>query len=144
MKLCKREVYPDQAYSLHDASVINILKDGKDLVLEMDCGYVDIKNDTVVYGNIRLKDVSFDDSFVYLMTYKNTLCGNPGKFKGNKMELEKFIKKFTKDKDKIDILGENQAYRTLNLSGYLMRKDKIKEIILDIYYRGDFIYEIKE
>lgn len=144
MKIYKREKYSDQAYSLHDASIINIYRDGDDLVLETDYGYVDIKNNTMVYGNIRIKDVSFDDSYVYTMAYKKVLCGNPGKFKGKKMELGKFIKKFKKTEDKVEIVEESQAYRRINLSGFIMKKDKIKEIFLDIYYLGDFVYEIEE
>lgn len=144
MKTYKNQEIKDGEYSLHDANIIDIYMDGDDLILVTSSGYVDLRENKQVDGNIRIKDISLEDSYVYLMEYKKVLCGNPGKFIGEKMRLKKFLKKFKKSQDHIDIIDEYHAYMTLSLGGFFTHKEKIKEIKLDLFYRGDLLYELIE
>ncbi|MDD7306190.1 MAG: hypothetical protein PUG67_06345 [Peptoniphilaceae bacterium] len=144
MKKYIRERALQQKYSLHDANIIDIYIDKNDLILETDEGYIDIENDRQVKGKIRIEDISFDNSYVYLLTYKKVLCGNPGKFKGEKMLLKKFIKKFKKGKDHLDIIEESDLYKTIKLQAFYTHKSNIKEANFEIFYRGDFVYELED
>lgn len=134
----------DLEFSLHDANIIDIYKDKNDLILESDYGFVDLRSNMQVDGNIRIQEISLEDSYVYLLTYKKVLCGNLGKFTGEKMTLKKFLKKFQKAKGHIDIIDEYHAYQILSLGGFFTHKSQIKEIKIDFFYRGDIVYQIEE
>lgn len=143
MKTYTRQTLKDERFSLHYANIINIYLDDKDLLLESDYGYSDLLNNRQIDGNIRIKEVSLEDSYVYLMEYTKVLCGNPGKFTGEKMTLKKFLKKFKKGQDHFEIIDEYHAYKSSSLTGFFNHKSKIKEIRIDIYYHGDFDYELE-
>ncbi len=95
MKEYKRN-YTNQRFSLHDANIIDIDfdYDNNDLIFKTQYGYVNIDKNEMVVGEIILKDVSLEDSYVYIKEYKNVLAGNVGSFVGEKMELQNFISAF--------------------------------------------------
>ena len=140
----KRESLPNFRYSLHDASLINIEVQGQDLILKTDYGFVNIEKNQQVDGDIILQEISLEDSYVHLMEFKKVLCGNPGNFSGEKIQMSDFLEKYKKDHIKIDIMGEYCGFRTLFIRGYLSLKDEIYEIHMELYYEGDFIYQIKD
>lgn len=72
MKTYKNQEIKDGEYSLHDANIIDIYMDGDDLILVTSSGYVDLRENKQVDGNIRIKDISLEDSYVYLMEYKKS------------------------------------------------------------------------
>lgn len=45
-----------------------------------------------------------------------------------------------------DLIDEYDGYRTFVMSGFLAKKGEYREeleVIFEIYYRGNFIYELK-
>ncbi|MDO5018585.1 MAG: hypothetical protein Q4E02_04730 [Lagierella massiliensis] len=133
----------EQRFSLHDSHIIDFKLLGNDLYLYTDYGYADIVLNNMVDGDIIIKDVQLEDSYVYIMEYENVLCGNPGLFRGEKLTLENFLINY-KDNLNIDIVSDYEGYKTVFLNGYLSRDDKIYEIQLEIFYFGKFIYRVKE
>lgn len=144
MKTYKNIEIKQRDFSLHDTNIIDVYMDGDDLILKTSSGYVNLVENKQVDGNIRIKDISLEDSYVYLMKYEKVLCGNPGKFTGEKLRLKKFLKKFKEGQDHFDIIDEYYGYMSLSFGGFFTHKDKIKEIRLDLFYRGDLIYEVEE
>ena len=145
MKEYKRK-HLDQRFSLHDANIIDIEYDYEtnDLIFKTQYGFVDINKNEMVEGEIILKDVSLEDSYVYILEYKNVLAGNVGSFVGEKMELQNFISAFYAKFKNIDVVSEYDSYKTYMLTGFLSRGDEHLEVNIEIFYCGDFLYRITE
>lgn len=145
MKEYKRK-YTDQRFSLHDANIIDIDfdLDSHDLIFKTQYGFVDIKENEMVKGEIILKDVSLEDSYVYIMEYKNVLAGNVGSFVGEKMDLQNFISAFYTKFKNIDVVSEYDSYKTYLLTGFLSRGNEDLEVNIEIFYHGDFLYRVIE
>lgn len=141
-----REKSPNFKFSLHDAKIIDIGYDyGENrLIFKTQSGFIDVERNEMVEGEIILKGVSWDDSYVYIMEYKNVLTGNVGSFVGEKMYLGNFIDAFYSKFGSFDVMSEYDSYMTYMLSGFLKRGNEDLEANIEIFYNGDFIYNVKE
>lgn len=141
-----REKSPDFKFGLHDAKIIDIEFDyGENrLIFKTQSGFIDIERNEMVEGEIILEGVSWDDSYVYIMEYKNVLTGNVGSFVGEKMYLGNFIDAFYSKFGSFDVMSEYDSYMTYMLSGFLKRGNEDLEANIEIFYNGDFIYNVKE
>lgn len=144
MKIYTREPHTHNRFSLHDAGILAFVRDGDDLVLETDSGFVDVVRDEMVKGRIRIRNVWFSDSYVHVLHYRDVLCGNVGRFSGKKMTLADFVVEFSKNRSRMDIMGEFDGYRTVVFTGFVTTGERIAEVLMEIDYSGDFLYEIKE
>ena len=141
-----REKSPNFKFSLHDAKIIDIEYDyGENrLIFKTQSGFIDVERNEIVEGEIILEGVSWDDSYVYIMEYKNVLTGNVGSFIGEKMYLGDFVGAFDSKFGSFDVLDEYDSYMTYMLSGFLKRGNEELEANIEIFYNGDFIYNVKE
>lgn len=135
-----------ERFSLHDAHIIamDLDYDSGELRLVPQYGFADIAADAMVDGEIIITGVSADDSYIYIMEYKNVLTGNVGGFVGEKMTLETFYDAFHSKFKAMDIMSTYHGYKNCFITGYLSRGDEDLEIYMDIFYRGDFIYRVRE
>ena len=141
-----REKSPNFKFSLHDAKIIDIEYDyGENrLIFKTQSGFIDVERNEIVEGEIILEGVSWDDSYVYIMEYKNVLTGNVGSFIGEKMYIGDFVGAFDSKFGSFDVLDEYDSYMTYMLSGFLKRGNEDLEANIEIFYNGDFIYNVKE
>ena len=101
-------------------------------------GFIELKsNYKQVNGNVLIEKVDLDFSNVYILSNS----GKYGNFKGKKLSLYDFIKKYKKYR--FEIIDEMYGYNQVSYCGYLHlpNKNKLKEIIISIYYSGNIIYE---
>lgn len=142
----KREKDTGDRFSLHDAHIIamDFDYDSGELRLVPQYGFADIAADGMVEGEIIITDVAAEDSYISLMEYKNVLTGNVGSFVGEKMILTTFLDAFDTKFNAIDIMSTYHGYKNCFITGYLSRGDEALEIYMDIFYRGDFIYRVRE
>lgn len=142
----KRRIHEDARFSLHDAKVIDMdfEDDKKTLVFKTQNGFVDIEKNKVVQGEVRIEGTSLEDSYVYIMEYKNVLTGNIGSFIGEKMNLLTFISAFHTKFLSFDVISEYDSYKTYVLSGFLSRGKDDLEARIEIFYWGDFVYRVLE
>ena len=133
-------------FSLHDAHIIamDFDYDSGELRLLPQYGFVDTVADAMVDGEVIITGVSPDDSYVTIMEYKNVLTGNVGGFVGEKMTLATFLHAFDSKIGAMDIMSTYHGYKNCFITGYLSRGDEVLEIYMDIFYRGDFIYRVRE
>lgn len=141
----KRTKEDGDRFSLHDAHIIATDYDyeKEELRLVPQYGFVDTESDTMVDGEVILTGVSFEDSYIYIMEYKNVLAGNVGSFVGEKMTLATFLDAFDSKFKAMDIMSTYHDYKNCFITGYLSRGDEALEIYMDIFYRGDFIYRVR-
>lgn len=139
-----REKSPDFKFSLHDAKIIDIDYDyGENrLIFKTQSGFIDIERNEMVDGEIILEGVSWDDSYVYIMEYKNVLTDNVGSFVGEKMYLGDFVSEFDSKFGSFDVMSEYDSYMTYVVSGFLKRGNEELEANIEIFYNGDFIYNV--
>lgn len=135
-----------ERFSLHDAHIIamDFDYDSGELHLVPQYGFADIAADGMVEGEVVITGVSTEDSYISLMEYKNVLAGNVGGFVGEKMTLETFYDAFHSKFKAMDIMSTYHGYKNCFITGYLSRGDEDLEIYMDIFYRGDFIYRVRE
>ncbi len=88
--------------------------------------------------------VSPADSYVTIMEYKNVLTGNVGSFVGEKTTLTTFLNAFDSKFKATDIMSTYHGYMNCIITGFLSCGDEDLEIYMDIFYRGDFIYRVRE
>lgn len=140
-----REKPSNFKFSLHDAKIIDIDYDyGENrLIFKTQSGFIDIERNEMVDGEIILEGVSWDDSYVYIMEYKNVLTGNVGSFVGEKMYLSNFVDAFYSKFGSFDVMSEYDSYMTYMLSGFLKRGSEELEANIEIFYNGDFIYNVR-
>lgn len=65
-------------------------------------------------------------------------------FVGEKMILTTFHDAFHSKFKAIDVRRTYHGYKNCFITGYLSRGDEALEIYMDIFYRGDFIYRVRE
>lgn len=142
----KRKKDTGDRFSLHDAHIVAIDFDyeKEELRLLPQYGFVDTEDNIVVDGEVVITGVSFEDSYITLMEYKNVLTGNVGAFVGEKMTLTTFHDAFHSKFKAMDIMSTYHGYKNCFITGYLSRGDEALEIYMDIFYRGDFIYRVRE
>lgn len=142
----KKEINSNLRFSLHDANIIDLDfdYDKNALVFKTQYGFVDIEKNEMVDGDIILEGVSLENSYVYIMEYKNVLTGNIGSFIGEKMDLQTFISAFYSKFGSFEVMSEYDSYKTWLLTGFLKREDDILEANLEIFYEGDFIYKVRD
>lgn len=140
-----REKPSNFKFSLHDAKIIDIDYDYDEnrLTFKTQSGFIDIERNEMVDGEIILEGVSWDDSYVYIMEYKNVLTGNVGSFVGEKMYLGNFIDAFYSKFGSFDVMSEYDSYMTFMLSGFLKRESEDLEANIEIFYNGDFVYNVR-
>ena len=142
----KRKKESGDRFSLHDAHIIAIDCDyeKEELHLVPQYGFVDTAADGMVDGEVIVTGVSPDDSYIYIMEYKNVLTGNVGSFVGEKMTLTTFLDAFDSKFKAMDIMSTYHGYKNCFITGFLSRGDEDLEIYMDLFYRGDFIYRVRE
>lgn len=146
MKKIYKYKYIKPPYSLHDVKIVGLKFDDGNLLLETQYGYFQTQLPyKEVDGDLMITDVSTEDSYAHIMEYEDVLCGNVGKFHGEKMELKNFIEKFGDEFLSFDIHDESFGFNNYKFTGFLIGKGiKIYEIILDIFFTGDIIYLLEE
>ena len=65
-------------------------------------------------------------------------------FVDEKMTLTSFHDAFHSKFGAIDIMSTYHGHKICFITGYLSRDDEALEINMDIFYRGDFIYRVRE
>lgn len=146
MTYYKRKKEDGDRFSLHDAHIVAIDYDyeRKELRFIPQYGFIDTAADEMVDGEVVITGVSFEDSYVTILEYKNVLAGNVGSFVGEKMTLETFLDAFDSKFKAIDIMSTYHGYKNCFITGFFSRGDEALEIYMDIFYRGDFIYRVRE
>ncbi|EGP9800567.1 relaxase/mobilization nuclease domain-containing protein [Campylobacter jejuni] len=93
-----------------------------------------------VEGNITIEGVDFDCTCVMLQSK----WGNYGKFNGEKLELERFIKRYKNYS--FEIVDELYGYNQVLYSGYLsiLETEDLVQMDISIYFTGKIIYDTKE
>ena len=105
---------PPIPYSLHDMRVKKIIIQDQTIALEFEDGYEKLTEPfEQVEGNITIEGVDFDCTCVMLQSK----WGNYGKFNGEKLELERFIKRYKNYS--FEIVDELYGYNQVLYSGYL-------------------------
>lgn len=142
----KRERETGDSFGLHDAHIVamDCDYDSGELRLMPQYGFVDTMTDTMVEGDVIVTGVSPEDSYITIMEYKNVLTGNVGSFVGEKMTLTTFYDAFHSKFKAIDIISTYHGYKNCLITGDLGRGDEVLEIYMDIFYRGGFIYRVRE
>ena len=132
---------PPIPYSLHDMRVKKIIIQDKTIALEFEDGYVKLTEPfEQVEGNITIEGVDFDCTCVMLQSK----WGNYGKFNGEKLELEHFIKRY--ENYSFEIVDELYGYNQVLYSGYLsiLETEDLVQMDISIYFTGKIIYDTKE
>ena len=110
-------------------------------MLEFEDGYEKLTEPfEQVEGNITIEGVDFDCTCVMLQSK----WGNYGKFNGEKLELERFIKRYKNYS--FEIVNELYGYNQVLYSGYLsiLETEDLVQMDISIYFTGKIIYDTKE
>ncbi len=132
---------PTIPYSLHDMRVNQIERVGNHLRFYFETGYIELKdNFQQVDGNLLIEDVDMNFSDVHFLSEN----GAYGRFSGERMELEDFLKNY--NDFFFEILDESYGYNTVFYQGYLSlpKKNNLIDMTMSIYYTGNIVYELKE
>ena len=128
------------AYDLHDMNVISLEANGNDLILRTQSGMIKIMPPSSpipsdqVDGHVEFHEVDWDFCFVYLLEHN----GNIGKFKGEKLMLSDFIKKYPIFG--FSVMDTAYGYNMTKYSGYLTSQRKFYECFIEIYHKGDMVF----
>lgn len=136
-----RKKATDQRFSLHDARIIAMERRGDDLFLKTDYGYADVEKNDGVNGDLLITDVSFDDSYVYVIDFGRV--ENIGCFSGEKMTLEDFLSRFEANAA-IEVYSEYDGFRSYYVNGFYWLGEEFSEITLDFYFTGSVEYVVYE
>ena len=142
MKKIIQPKFKDPLYSLHDAHVTKMECRENSLLMTFDYGYISTEAPyEQVQGQILLENPDWDFCHAYIMEYPDTLCGNYGRFTGEKMPLKAFTERYPDVS--FDIMDESFGYNQVTLKGFLSEGQKIMECGLEICYLGEFTYLIE-
>ena len=143
MAVVTRSSIPDPPYSLHDAHVSRLRREGDTLRLVTSCGYVCTSPPYgQADGEVEITGIDWDFSHVYVLEYTDVLCGNRGSFTGRKLSVEDFLREYAQGT--LEILDETYGYQQVKLNGFLNLPDRILEFVLELCYTGEFRYLLKE
>ncbi len=143
MPIVVKQPIPDPPYSLHDAHILSLKLEGDTLRLVTQYGYVRTAEPySQVDGDVELTGVDADSSYVYVLEYTDVLCGNCGRFTGQKMTLETFVREY--GKASLDIMDETYGFRQMKLEGFLNLPGRCLEFFLEVCYTGEVRYLLKD
>ncbi|MBR1781462.1 MAG: hypothetical protein IJ751_08700 [Oscillospiraceae bacterium] len=133
--------YLPRPYDLHDRTIAKLkLADG-DLKIWMEDGLTVMREPyDLVAGYLLLQRVDLDDCQIFLLSKE----GGFGKFKGKKLRLKDFFKKYKKCTFLVQ--DELHGYKQVQFSGllHLPGKDQPLEYNMTLRYKGDFLYMTDE
>lgn len=92
-------------------------------------------------GYVAFHQVCWDFSYAYLLEYPG-LTGNTGPFRGEKLFLRDFLRRFPDTP--YTILDETYGYHQTKYSGFLHTEKGILECMLEICHDGDMIFVSEE
>lgn len=143
MKKITRNNIKNLPYSLHDAVVNSIEFKENGILMHFQDGFYGItKTVTQVNEKIEIENIDWDFSYVYLLEYKDVLCGNVGELRGIKMELRTFVDNYKNYR--FEIIDETYGYNTSKFDGYFSDGESEKECRIEIYHLGDMSYIVDE
>ena len=143
MPIVVKQPIPDPPYSLHDAHILSLKLEGDTLRLVTQYGYVRTAEPYgQVDGDVELTGVDADSSYVYVLEYTDVLCGNCGRFTGQKMTLETFVREY--GKASLDIMDETYGFRQMKLEGFLNLPGRCLEFFMEVCYTGEVRYLLKD
>ncbi len=127
-------------YSLHDAVVTGIEIAENKITFRFAEGFFepcegDCKR---VGGSIEIEGADHDFCDAYVLSSAK----NEGSFRGRKMPLKAFAKKYKELQ--FEIINETYGYNKSTFSGWLWAKNKPRECILELYHAGDMRYVVEE
>lgn len=109
----------------------------ENIKLYFEDGYEEMKEPYQrVNGYILIEGADLDFCEIQLLSK----YGRLGKFRGKKMELTDFIKKYKEFS--FEVVDEMYGYNQVYYSGYLSlpKKRWLREIQMSVYYTGNIIY----
>lgn len=130
------------AYSLHDMQVraFEVCQDR--LTMQLATGMIKTgEPGGQPDGHVEFHQVCWDFSYAYLLQYKG-LAGNVGPFRGEKLFLRDFLRRFPAPA--FMILDETYGYDQTKYSGFLDTDQGIRECMLEICHQGDMIFVSEE
>ncbi len=123
-------------HGLHDMVASAIRVTGNDIMLVMDTGFIRCGDDyEQVEGNVIFYHIDWDFCYVYIL---ENFTENSGKFSGEKLSLQNFIKQY--DPFHFEIIDATYGYNQTKLSGWLSVDDKLSECVIEIYHNGDMVF----
>lgn len=149
MKETRYKANPCQPYSLHDMRInrIVIRKDSVEFMFEDGFeeipapGEWDEEKDYRVDGSLLVEGPDYDFCAVYVQS----ISGRYGGFRGEKLELGDFVRKYREFS--FEIVEEYYGYHRLQYEGYLSLPDvwPPREMTLSLgYFTGDIVYRVNE
>ena len=140
MKTTIRNNITDLPYSLHDAVVTGIeVEEDRVTFCFAEGFFKPSENDCIrVGGRVEFTGVDYDFCNAYVLNGAK----NEGTFRGRKMPLKAFAKKYKNLR--FEIIRETYGYNKSTFSGWLWVKNKPKECILELYHAGDMRYVAEE
>lgn len=143
MKKVIRSNITNLPYSLHDGVVTAFEVSEDNLIMKFQSGFIKTTEPfEQISGSVAIENIDWDFSFVYLLDYKDVLCGNVGSFTGRKIKLKTFINQFKYAK--FDLIDETYGYNTSKFDGYLSKGGSCQECKIEIYHLGDMSYLVDE
>ena len=124
-------------FSLHDMRICKIEVIDETIKLHFEDGFEEIKEPFKrVDGEIVIEGVDLDFCEIQLLSK----FGRLGKFRGEKMELTDFIKKYKEFR--FEVVDEMYGYNQVYYSGYLSvpKKNWLREMQMSVYYTGNIVY----
>ena len=124
-------------FSLHDMRICKIEVIDETIKLHFENGFVETKEPyKQMDGQILIEGADFDFCEIQLLSK----YGRLGKFRGEKMELTDFIKKYKEFS--FEVVDEMYGYNQVYYSGYLSlpKKRWLREMQMSVYYTGNIIY----
>lgn len=141
--VCKLPKFPIPPYSLHDGRICCMEQENENLRLWLESGFVEtIPPYRQVSGSVQFTEMDWGASYVYLLRYGNSRCGNVGEFHGEKLLLQTFLSLF--GKEGLDVYDEVFGWNQVKLCGMLLSDPEVQECILEIRYAGEMLFDIEE
>ena len=130
------KIYDKEKLSFHDTGVLDLDYDFEKNTLRLITDY-GLAIEGYEDFDISIGDISLDDSYVYILDYKNVLAGNIGVFAGEKLGLLDLITSYDSKFKRIDLTGDLHSYKGIFITGYIQRGEELLEIFIDIFYHGE-------
>ncbi|WP_367926137.1 hypothetical protein [uncultured Ruthenibacterium sp.] len=126
----------DAPYSLHDGRVRALERTDRDLWLRFENGYLLLTQPVrQVDGDVCVKQVEWEFSWAFFLSKS----GRMGPFRGKKMKLTKFLKKY--GSCPFEIVDECFGYDQVQYTGYLsLPGGPLFEVLLCVWHKGPITY----